>query len=272
MALFGESKKPFSYDIVREGEETILIIDLGKITKIVFLQKRNYEYDYGQTLLIQEIANLYKQLTKRKDFFSYTALLSDTTCGKWTNAWYAIIQNTTSNLLRSDPIGAYVELVRLSREERIKAEKSVDQQYIKCEQKYTELIDYLIGLLDKTKLITLAKPHIAGYKIGDREIYRKIFTPTIRPDFMFTRLMATFPHDAEEIEAYTVGKDTEITIFELPDSVQYLYHMVPPEFKLSEEKYEILDTARKIMAEHKPSKEEFVNPERMRQVFYNVGQ
>src|SRR3989344_2889470 len=131
MALFGESKKPFSYDILREGEDTILMVDMesyhkvpsieddqvvmsktcdliieaGNITKIVFVQKRNYEYDYEQTLLIQEMANLYKQLTKRKDFFSYTALLSDTTCGKWTNAWYAIIQNTTSNLLRSDPIG-----------------------------------------------------------------------------------------------------------------------------------------------------------------------
>ena len=297
MALFGESKKPFSYDIVREGEETILMIDLeeyqkvpsleddpvvmaktcdliiesGKITKIVFLQKRNYEYDYGQTLLIQEIANLYKQLTKRKDFFSYTALLSDITCGKWANTWYASIQNTISNLLRADPIGAYVELVRLSREERISSEKSPDQQYIKCTQKYTALIDYLIGLLEKTRLIAIAKPYIAGYKIGDRPVYSKIFAATIRPDFMFTRLMATFPHDAEEIDTYTVG-DTEVTIFELPDSVHYLYHMVPPEFKLSEEKYEILDTARKIMAEHKPSKDEFVNPERMRQVFSNVGQ
>src|SRR3989344_5434627 len=297
MALFGESKKPFSYDIVREGEETILMIDLeeyqkvpsleddpvvmaktcdliiesGKITKIVFLQKRNYEYDYGQTLLIQEIANLYKQLTKRKDFFSYTALLSDITCGKWANTWYASIQNTISNLLRADPIGAYVELVRLSREERISSEKSPDQQYIKCTQKYTALIDYLIGLLEKTRLIAIAKPYIAGYKIGDRSVYSKIFAATIRPDFMFTRLMATFPHDAEEIDTYTVG-DTEVTIFELPDSVHYLYHMVPPEFKLSEEKYEILDTARKIMAEHKPSKDEFVNPERMRQVFSNVGQ
>ena len=84
MALFGESKKPFSYDIVREGEDTILMVDLeeyhkvpsleddpvvmsktcdliieaGKITKIVFTQKRNYEYDYSQTLIIREIANL----------------------------------------------------------------------------------------------------------------------------------------------------------------------------------------------------------------------
>tara|TARA_B100000315_G_scaffold258788_1_gene312147 strand:- start:995 stop:2542 length:1548 start_codon:yes stop_codon:yes gene_type:complete len=46
---------------------------------------------------------------------------------------------------------------------------------------------------------------------------------------------------------------------------------MPPEFKLSEEKYEILDNARKIMAEHKPKRSEFVEPERMRQVFFNVG-
>ena len=96
MALFGEVKKPFSYDILKEGEETILMIDLeqyphvpsleddpvcmsrtvdilaeaSNVTKIVYTQKRNYEYDYDQTLLIQEIAKLYMQLTKRRDIFS----------------------------------------------------------------------------------------------------------------------------------------------------------------------------------------------------------
>jgi type IV secretory pathway ATPase VirB11/archaellum biosynthesis ATPase len=47
--------------------------------------------------------------------------------------------------------------------------------------------------------------------------------------------------------------------------------MMPPEFKLSEEKYMLLDLARKIMAEHKPKQSEFVDPERMREVFFNVG-
>ena len=53
--------------------------------------------------------------------------------------------------------------------------------------------------------------------------------------------------------------------------MQNLYHIVPPEFKLTEEKYEILDTARKIMAEYKPKKSEFVEPDRMRKVFFNIG-
>ena len=298
MALFSESKKPFSYDVVREGEDTMLMVDLeqyskvpsleddpvimsktcdmmiesGNITKIVYTQKRNYEYDFSQTEILQEIASLYKRLAKRRDFFSYSAIMSDSTCARWANTWYSETQNIISNLLRADPVGAYVELIRLSREERIRLEKSVDTQYNACGQKFITLVSYLTGLLEKTKLITLLKPHLAGYSIGDRMVYRRVFSPVIRPDFMFTRLMSQIPHNAEELDSYAIGNDTEVTIFELPDSVHYLYHMVPPEFRLSEEKYEILDTARKIMSEQKPSKSDFVNPERMRQVFSNVGQ
>ena len=296
MALF-DNKKPFSYDVIREGDDVILsvnledyprvpsledepvvmskacdmLIEVKDATKIVYIQKRNYEYDYAQTSLLREIAQLYRKLTKRKDIFSYTALLSDTTCARWINAWYSNVQDIISNLLKSDPIGAYVELIRIARDERIKSEKSLDNAFIKCSNKYLGILDYIIKLLEKTRLISLTKPYLAGHKIGDREIYRRLFTAVIRPDFMFTKIMAAFPHDGEEIASYTVGGDIEVTIFELPDTVQYLYHIIPPEFKLNEDKYEILDTARKIMAEHKPKRSEFIDPERMRQVFFNVG-
>ena len=296
MALF-DNKKPFSYDVIREGDDVILsvnledytrvpsieddpmvmsktcdmLIEVRDATKIVFIQKRNYEYDYSQTSMLREIAKLYIQLTRRKDIFGYAALLSDTTCTRWVNSWYSAVQDIISNLLKSDSIGAYVELIRIARDERIRAEKSLDNVFIKCSNKYVEILDYIINLLEKTRLISLTKPHLAGHKVGNREIYRRIFTAIVRPDFLFTKLMATFPHDAEEIDSYTVGKDIDVTIFKLPDTVQYLYHVMPPEFKLSEEKYEILDTARKIMAEHKPKKTEFVEPDRMRQVFFNVG-
>ena len=297
MVLFGETKKPFTYDILREGEEIILMIDLeqyphipsleddplcmsrtvdilveaGTVTKIVYAQKRNYEYDYNQTLLVQEIAKLYSQLTKRRDLFGYGNLLADPQCTRWAAHWYANIQNITADLLKRDPIGAYVELKRTARDERIRIDRTVDQTYVKCAQKYIAVVQYLMSLMEKTKLIDAAKQYLSGYKLNERSVYRRIFTPDIRPDFMFTKLMATFPADGEEIDSYEIDKNTEVTIFELPDNVQYLYHLIPPEFKLSEEKYEILDTARKIMAEHKPTRQEFIDPERMRQVFYNIG-
>lgn len=297
MALFGETKKPFTYDVLKEGEEIVLMIDLeqyqhipsieddpvcmsrtmdvlaeaGTVTKIVFTQKRNYEYDYDQTSILQEIARLYSQLTKRKGVFGYATLLEDPKCTRYAPQWYASIQNVTTDLLKRDPVGAYVELKRTLREERINIDRTLDETYINCAKKYLTVLQYLMSLLEKTRLIEAAKPYLSGYKIGDRTIYRKIFSPDIRPDFIFTKLMAAFPSEGEEIDSYEIDKNTEVTIFELPDNVQYLYHLIPPEFKLSEEKYEILDTARKIIAEHKPTRQEFIDPERMRQVFYNIG-
>ncbi|MEK6983493.1 MAG: type II/IV secretion system ATPase subunit [Nanoarchaeota archaeon] len=297
MALFGETKKPFSYDILREGEEIILSIDMeqyphvpsleddpvcmsrtvdimaeaGTVTKIVYLQKRNYEYDYNQTLMMQEIAKLYFQFTKRSDVLRYSNLMSDPKCTRWAGQWYATMQNIISDLLKRDPIGAYVELKRSMRDEKIRADKSVDQVHIDCGKKYMLLLQYLMDLLEKTRLIDAARQYLPGYKLNERSVYRKIFSPDIRPDFMFTKLMASFPPEGEEIDSYEIDKNTEVTIFELPDNIQYLYHLMPPEFKLSEEEYEILDTARKIMAEHKPTRQEFIEPERMRQVFYNIG-
>ena len=70
---------------------------------------------------------------------------------------------------------------------------------------------------------------------------------------------------------YVIGDDVEVTIFKIPGNVKYRYHVVPPEFKLDEDQYELLDLARKILSEHKPKKSEFVDPENMRQVFTNVG-
>lgn len=297
MALFGEVKKPFTYDILREGDETILMIDMeqyphipsleddavcmsrtvdllaevGNVTKIVYAQKRNYEYDSSQAVLIQEIAHLHSQLAKRRDLFGYGNLFAEPKCTRWAAQWYAAIQNITANMLKRDPIGAYVELRRIARDERIRIDRTIDRGYIDCSRKYISVLQYLMALMEKTKLIEAAKPYLAGYKLGERAVYRRIFTPDIRSDFMFTKLMAAFPSEGEEIDSYEVGKNTDVTIFELPDNVQYLYHLVPPEFKLSEEKYEILDTARRIMAEHKPTQQEFIEPERMRQVFYNVG-
>ena len=297
MALFDKTKTPFSYDVIREGDDVILsvnledyqrlpsieddpevmskacnlLIEVKDTTKIIFLQKRNYEYDYSQISILKEISSLYNKLAKRKEVFSYTALLSDSSCSKWVNVWYSEAQDIISNLLRSDPIGAYVELIRIARDERIKAEKSPDGAFLKCSAKYLKILEYIISLLENTKMVALTKPYLAGHKVGDREAYRRVFSASIRPDFMFTKIMASFPHNGEEIDHYIVGKDIEVTVFELPDNVQHLYHVLPPEFKLTEEKYEILDTARKIMAEHKPRRSEFVEPDRMRQVFFNVG-
>jgi len=294
MPLF--DKKPFSYDILREGDDVILQIncesytkvpsleddpvtmsktcdilnEAGTVTKIVYFQKRNIEYDYSQTTFLKGIADLYKKLVKQKEVLSYNAFVYDPTCTKCVAKWYSDVRNIASNLLRSDPIGAYVDLRRLLRDENIKYQKGKDPRCRRCQPKYLGILTHLIQLLESTQLISTVKPHLAGYKVGSRDIYRTVFKPLIKPDFLFTKLMSKFPEEGEELDSYIVD-NTEVTIFKLPDTIQYLYHINPPEFRLSEDKYEILDSARKIMTEHKPKKSEFVDPERMRNVFYNIG-
>ena len=297
MALPVEQKKgAFSYELVREGEDTILKINCERcnflpsvedsalvmsktievlvenraVTKIVFYQQRDYEYGYNQTQLLLEIAKIYDVLVRQKNLLSYQAMGFTQGHTRGFNQRYSELHNIIYNILKSDPLGAYVEIKRLIRREKIILESEVDELYIKSIEKYTSLLNYVLNILERTKLVSIAKPYLPGYVLGDRTIYRKIFSPIIKPDFMFTRLMATYPRDAEELDTYSV-RNNEITIFRLPGSIQYLYHVIPPEFKLSEEKYEILDMARNIIAEHKPKKSEFVDPERMRQVFFNVG-
>jgi len=290
-----EEKSCFSYEIVREGEEKILrisceecnfspsiensqtamtktielLMQIGGITKIILTQKRDYEYDYHQTVLLNEIAGLYKKLSKDQRL-SYSSLVVGTGCVKYLREGFSNLQSIVFTHLKGDPVSAYVELRRLIRKEKIKLDVTVEEQGIKCEEYFISILEYVAEMLEKTKLIGMVRPYLAGYSSGDREIYRRVFRAVVRPDFMFTKLMATYPTDGQVLDSYSVG-NTEITIFGFQNSTKTLYHMVPPEFKFTEEKYEILDTAREIMAEHKPTKEEFVDPARMREVFYNVG-
>jgi len=283
-----------TYDVIREGEEIILrvnctecpffasiedeprlmamVIDMlsevGEVTQLVLVQKRDFEYDEGQVALITEVAQVYKQLVRGK--FSY-AMLTTPVCARWVNPRYVMIQKIIYRLLKSDPVSAYVELRRLWREEQRQVQEGITpKEGAQCLQGYFRLIQDAIGMLEGTRLIRLVEPFLAGYQSGDRSVYRRLFSPSIRPDFMNTKLMATVPTDGEELASYQIG-DTEITIFKLPESVQYLYHMVPAEFKLSYEKYELLDAAKNILAEHKPTRTEFIDPERMRMVFTSIS-
>ena len=292
--LFDSSRKK-EFEIVREGEDVILRVDYQSIprvpsveddelcmaqtmdlliknpsvTKIIFVQKHHYEYDYPQTRLLMEVAKVHNSLMKNKDLFSFQALQIDPNQYNLSER-YNDIHKLLFDRLKKDPLGCYVLLQRKLRHENIELEKEIDQQLAQARRQYIQVLEFILDRLGRTRLLVLAKPYLPGMKVGDRAPYRKLFSPLIRPDFMFTKLMATFPKEAEEVDSYRIG-DTEVVIFKLPDTIQYLYHVIPPEFKLDEDRYEILDMARRIMAEHKPEEQDFVNPERMREVFYNVG-
>ena len=284
------------YEVIREGSDVILQVDYEKdtaspsieddkltmsrmlgllletssATKIVIKQKRDFEYDYSQVKLLKEIANLYNQLIKDRQLLSFL-INAPQQVQRETLSMHGILEKFLYTQLRQDPIGTYADLTRKYREQHILYKEGRYPQQAK--PYFEQFLTVMHGVMEKlanTQLIKLAEPYLVGYHVGDRSVYRKIFHPSIRPDFMFTKIMAAYPEHGEVIDNYKIG-NTDVTVFELPGDVNYLYHLMPPEFRLSEEKYEILDAARNIMAEHKPTRSEFVDPKLMREVFYNVG-
>src|SRR3989344_7022164 len=285
--LYNNKTQPGSYELEKQGNADILrinchgypylpsiednaigmanvmdkLIEVPSAQKIILVDRRNYEYDYEQTRMLMEIANLYRYLVKDKKIFSL---------GVSSDYFKVNIQSLIINTLRSDPVGVYVELKRLIRDEKIKIENTEISAEVNLRSGYLELLTKLLKLLENTKLISSARPYLAGHEFGSRNIYKQIIKPSVTPDFMFTRLMASPPLHSEEIDAYSIEK-IEVNIFKIPEQIQYLYHVTPPEFKLSEDKYELLDIAKNALSEHKPEKNEFIDPERMRQTFYNIG-
>lgn len=283
------------YSIIKEGQEEVMkinaeswsfapsieesplcmastidkLVESPSVSRIVFSQRRQYGYNYEQTQALIEIANLYKNFVRQKKLITLMDLQVNMEASPYVEGWRAQLQNVVLNLLKSDPIGAYVELRRILREEKIRHEK-LAANVADAHLGYIDRIVQIIAMLENTKLINSIKNDIAGYSIGDRSMYKRMFRPSIMPDFMFTQLMLKQPIDAEELDVYDVDNST-MAIFRTENDIKLLYHVTPPEFKISEDKYALLDLARTVLAEHKPREEEFLDPEKMRATFYNIG-
>lgn len=237
------------------------------VNSIVLAKEREYEYSGEQVKMLIEIARVIEDMVREK-LISYSTLRPET-CGKCYPDFPQKMQYIAINLLRRDPVGAYVELVREERELAIKM-KDKDRCH-RCYKHYKQnIVDVLKGKLESTRLIQVARPHLSGYHVGSRELYREIFTPSVRPNFMLTRYMIAPPEGGKSVDRYKIG-DIQVEIYRVPHSANYFYHVIPPEFNLPEEKYAVLDSARRYMATHRPRTAEFVRSERVREIFYNIG-
>ena len=287
-----EKKGEGAYVVVKEGNEEVLKIDVEYVTyipsleadsscmgsvigklvtvpsikRIIFVGKRNYSYGYDDTQKLIEIANLYNYLVKQKRIFGVS--MEDFNIF---SSFYNDLRYILFNLLRTDPLGAYVELKRMLREEQIHKDKETNSILLKYRGAHITLLNNLIGLSSKTRLIKIAEPYLDGYELGKRDVYKKLFRSTITPNFMFTQLMAQQPLNGEELDSYGIKGETDVAIFDIPGDVKYLYHLTPPEFKLNESEYELLELARTVLTKHEPKAEEFLEPDKMRQTFFNIG-
>jgi type IV secretory pathway ATPase VirB11/archaellum biosynthesis ATPase len=292
--MFKKGTQLYSYEIKRESGENVMYINyLGSpvvpdladspevmartvdilienqnISRIVFVQQRNYNYDFKEVSHLLEIANLYNHLVKQESILSPDRLvLGCKQClGKrHDNITYFI------TLLKQDPIAAYYEVKRFLKEERGLLER-VNESCKDCQTNYARLLERIVGLMEETSLIREGKTR--EYEIGSREIYQEFFRPDVIPNFTFTRLVSQLPEDAEIVDEYEIGEGydkSNVTILKKKNKSKYIYHLTPPEYTLDENFHMLLNLARNVLIEHRPKQEEFTDIERTRQTFFNIS-
>ncbi len=240
------------------------ILESGDITSLVIVSDRNYIYTKDQTDLLNDLANRYKGILESdfaKPFIGDTQKNFPDEVAKFNYILF--------NKLKRDPIGAYVLGLRFLREIKVKEENLKSDSF----ERFTEKFEQLISNISNINIVNKNLNLILGYKIGDRQPYRVIFKPLIRPNFTYTRIMSEPPLSAVEIETYKINDEdkTEVTIYRIPGMSQYLYHLSPPELLLNVEEYDILDQVRNNLIDYRPQENEFTDPLRMRDVFFKIS-
>jgi type IV secretory pathway ATPase VirB11/archaellum biosynthesis ATPase len=265
---------PFVPNIADSSEVMAQVIDYliktPNIARIVFVQQRNYSYDFSQVVILQEVANLYVYLTKQEKILSLNKISFNNSVDAPKRYEYL---SYLLNLLRSSPIDCYKEL----KEAIFSAKNSMSK--LEANSKYDfsvyiKTLESFFNLLSNLQIIKNFQEEIEESRKGERQIYSRIFRPDIIPNFTFTRLVAQLPKNAEILDQYDVGEDYDIstvTILKRADDLKYFYHLMPPEYTLKEEHHLLLNLARNVLIEHQPKAEEFTDPERVRQVFLNVS-
>jgi len=243
------------------------LIDNSNVARIVFVQQRNYSHNFEQTNLLMEIARLYTFLVKQDELLSAAKLQF---FGNVPEIYGEL--SYLLNLLKRDPIGCYIELknrVKSLRFDLERGEVSNKGNLIS----YIRLLERVQSMLESTKLIQALINVIGDFGFGNREVYQEIFRPDILPNFTFTRLMSQLPSNAKFVDQYELGEEDKVvvTILKKENDSKYIYHLMPPEYSLTEEHHLLLNLARNVLTEHRPKAEEFTDPDRTREVFFNIS-
>jgi archaeal flagellar protein FlaI len=235
------------------------LLEVKRLVRLVFVERREHEYDFEETKMLLEVANSIEKIVREK-IISLRNIITDE-CESESQERYAFLNKVFSHL-KYDPIEAYKWLQREIRHVNAAAEKSEGSIRDCAEHYITNALLPMSVILEKCKMIQITKNRLHEHK--SRSLYRQIFHPSIRPNFMYTRYVATPPPNAELIERYSLG-DTDIEIYNLPGKVRKLYHFIPPEFKLNDEEYTLLDKGRQYIGRHEPREAELTEPDTVRE-------
>jgi archaeal flagellar protein FlaI len=261
--IFGASIEDF--DVIMARVIDRLTVDSG-VNTIVLSETRDHEYDAKQTRMLKQVAAVINFITKEQRILSGS--LKEEVSNEFSK-WYPWLYNVVTFQMRGDPIGAYLNIVRQIRHLKILRKKETGHRGELIDRYISDVLVLIQERFEKIEMIDRIEDKLMGYHIGDRSLYRKLFHPMTRPNFMFTKYITKAPK-GELVKRYDVG-GSAVEIFKMPEKVRPLYHIVPPEFKLSEQEYTVLDDARRYLEERQPHELEAKDQDKMREIFRDIG-
>ena len=240
------------------------LMEVRKPVRIVLAEAREHEYDFSESKLLLEVAIAIDRIMKEVISIKNVVLEN---CRDDAAPRYQFLQQFVNDA-RYDPIDAYKSLLREIRHTHIKIDRELDITKQCLEHYLQHTLLEMQRLFDNCEMIRFAKDRLTDHK--KRKLYRVLFHPTVRPNFMYTHYMTLPPANGELIERYRVG-DSEVEIYRIKGKLRKAYHLIPPEFRLQEEEYTLLDTARRMVGSHEPRETELSDPQRVRENLYRIG-
>jgi len=260
--VYGASVSDYPQCMARTFDKLVEHPDVDTINLEEFYERI---YDEKQTALLKEVSQVLARLTSERAWSP--SHLGGEGCEKYIPERTEYMTSLIHNLLRTDPVAAYFNLLQELERERAKYQQG-DAEYQKCSQMYIKTLMEIKALLEATTLIRQASLIISRlHKVPTgRTIYKTIFEGAIKPTFIRTRLETGAPKGVDLVDSYMVG-DSEVEIYRHPEKIEYLYYLYPPEYSLAPDQYFLLNKTKEIVSEKKVEGVEFDDPSETRRYF-----
>ncbi len=222
--------------LLKERDVTYIVLE-GLVQK---------EYGKDQASILKEMADVYEAT---RDWSSKKLCKGD--CDKCETARKNSLEKSLEKLLTCHPALAYQNFMAHFRDEESKCDSAESEECVECEYLYIEYLGNLRKVFESRSLFAaLHQRGLAGNV--ERSIYREFISPIIRPYFSTSRVMLQPPPHANLMSIYNIGKDM-VRIYSHSKRPEHIYFVTPLEYMLSPVKFDIINKARELMLQQRPS-------------------
>jgi len=279
------------YRVEKDGKERVLYIDAKNYPNIATIEDDGNIMSYVLNIMLRE-PNLNTIYIDQDDLISYYKdtinilwsfldvylKIKDNIQKAYTNyiskqnnvfleEYNKVISSLDKDYLR-DPIGVYVYIRRLKRRvlHIIKNNPNLESDA----KDLISLIDNFLILFESQPIYKYIKPFLIGYKLGNRNIYKRLFIADIKPKVFDTKFFVRIGEEYHVVESYKLDKYTDVFILKNPEETVYRYYIYPEEYRVFFEETFLLTKAREILLQYEPKREDYLDIERLREIYNNI--